>query len=127
MEINSDQEYMSACLASMMTCEQSPAIKEALLAVYDVVKSIETTHNISEIDGVRENVVENFEEMMTAYPGYTLTEINLEELSKCFSAWLWCLRMVELVKDAESHLEAIASIHDLITKMQDAVFRNENC
>lgn len=118
---------MKTCLATMMVCEKQRAIKEGLLSVYDVVKAIESNHNISPgVDVLRKNVVEDFEEMLAQYPKSPPEDFDLEEHSKCFGALLWCLRMVTIVEETESELEAMASATDFISRMQNHSFRESN-
>ena len=118
---------MSACLATMMVCEQHEAVKDSLLGVYTIVKETENNHNISPgIDDLRKTVVENFDEMLTEIPIAPPAGFNLEEHSKCIGALLWCLRMVEIVTETESELEAMASAHDFISRMQNDSFRESN-
>jgi hypothetical protein len=51
---------------------------------------------------------------------------NLEEHSKCFGALLWCFRMVTIVEETESELEAMASASDFISRLQNHSFRESN-
>ena len=127
MDTNSEQDVMNTCLATMMVCEQQRAIREGLLGVYEVVKTIEQNHDISPgVDDLRTDIVENFEKVMSIFPHAPPEGFNLEELSKCFGALLWSLRMVEIVKETESKLEAMASAHDFISRLQGESFRESN-
>tara|TARA_B100001250_G_C19770988_1_gene777173 strand:+ start:1390 stop:1776 length:387 start_codon:yes stop_codon:yes gene_type:complete len=127
MRIESTNDLMRACVSTMLTCAEAPAIQEGLLAVYAIATKLEQEHEISpSVEDLRQGVMENFDAKLEEFPIPPPEDFNLEELTKCFGAWLWCLRMVELVTETGDRLTAMAVTHDLLSRMQDNTFREEN-
>ena len=128
MRIESDQDLMKACLATMMACEMEESIKEGLIQLYsEIAVPLEGKHGLEpSVEDIQKEVMTHFNEVLESFPVERPEGFDLEELSKAFAGWLFCHRMVEVVEDLSGHLEAMASIHSFFNDLQNQAFREKN-
>jgi len=120
-----DEDLMRTCLAAMMAAEQNDLFKESLLAVYDAILPLEEGHEYS-TEKLRKQLLTTLNEKIEEIPMTKPEEMDMEEMSKCFTAVLWCHRTVEFVQHTENMLQVMASLHDIFQHIQEAQFQEDN-
>tara|TARA_Y100000593_G_C4107712_1_gene236388 strand:+ start:5 stop:391 length:387 start_codon:yes stop_codon:yes gene_type:complete len=125
-KIESEKDMMTTVLASMLVAETNDEFKTILTAVYDTIVSLEDEPK-GGTEGLRVNVLEVLEDIIdNQVPVPKPDNIDLDGLSKCFAAVLWCHRTVDTVQDAEDAIEAMTAMHDLIKQATEARFQQDN-
>jgi len=116
---------MKTCLAAMMAAEQNDLFKTSLLAVYDAILPLEADIEHS-TDELRKQILNTLNERIEELPMTKPEEIDMEEMSKCYAAVLWCHRTVDYVEHTLGMLETMADMHMFFADMQGAKFQDEN-
>ena len=126
--IKSDEDMMRVCCAAMMACEQYPLMKDGLLALYEAVTPIEEKgDNEITLNLLRIQIKDAFEHVIeNDIPTESPEGFDLEEMSKCFAAVLWCHRAVDYVDMVERQLVSMANLQELFSSMRDAAFQHDN-
>lgn len=127
MRIETQEDFMKMALATAMAIEMSPIIKESMLAVYDLALEIETKHgHKTTVENMKENTVDFLTDVSKHNPMPIPQEFEPELIGKCYSAWLWCQNMVEMVESQHEMMTAMSELNGLFNKIEKREFQENN-